>query len=194
VFILSGRKATALFLSWQLWISFCYVWPKMNHWIFRNAFSGVGNFIMFRLSDAIISKEVPSLQTKPYLDFLFALWIMVTIHLQEFHDMNGDKLSGRRTLPLALSASSGVWLRRATATILIISAGIITGLAMTDFRDGCYNKLVFLCSCYAVGATSVGMRTLLSDSREMDEKTYKVYYFCAAYALVICLAFFNTYI
>jgi hypothetical protein len=28
----------------------------------------------------------------------------------------------------------------------------------------------------------------------MDEKTYKVYYFCAAYALVICLAFFNTYI
>jgi 4-hydroxybenzoate polyprenyltransferase len=52
-------------------------------------------------------------------DFFLTLWLLLTIHLQELHDVEGDRLMKRRTLPIILSARGIRNLRMATAAFLI---------------------------------------------------------------------------
>lgn len=55
----------------------------------------------------------------PYLDLLLAAWVMLTIHFQELHGIEGDRKSNRRTLVLSVKSGSLKRLRQITTGIIV---------------------------------------------------------------------------
>jgi 4-hydroxybenzoate polyprenyltransferase len=125
------------------------------------------------------------------MDLVFALWMTTTIHLQEFHDINGDRSSGRSTLPLAFPPATVMRFRRATAVIFFVFAGSTIAWATTYFHEPHFYILLLACLVHGVGAVFVGIRVLLAHTDAMHERTYKIWYFLTAYALVFSMALFE---
>lgn len=200
-YYLAGFQAGCLFLEYQLWTCFCYVWPKINHFMFRNAFASVGVYNMFRLIDVIISSEVPSFPLPP-IDFYLVLsaWVMLTVHMQEFHDREGDKKTNRQTLPVIVGPRWHGALRWATA-LLVMGTGImplcITGKLVwngqdTGFRNKrwIYTGTVITAILHVVFASLSGLRCAFSwGEAAYDRQTYKRFYMLAAYTMVCYLSF-----
>ncbi|KAJ5617017.1 hypothetical protein N7537_002131 [Penicillium hordei] len=119
VLCISGRDA-AVYLV--IWVALHYAWPRFNHWVMRNAFTAVGVTIQLKLLDAVISHAVPTIQMVPHLDVLLFLWFALTIHIQEFHDVEGDRQQKRQTLPLILPPKAVDLLRAGTGLLIITEA------------------------------------------------------------------------
>jgi 4-hydroxybenzoate polyprenyltransferase len=199
-YYLAGSQACYLFIWYQLWTFYCYVWPKFNHFMYRNAFASVGVYNMFRLIDEIIYSEVPSFPLPPTSFYLFlSAWVMLTVHMQEFHDSEGDKKTNRLTLPIIVGPAWQGVLRWTTA-FLVIGTGMIP-LAITsklswdqhkEFVDNpwIYNGTVITAVLHLAFAILSGLRCALSGGKEAyDRKTYKRFYMLAAYTMVCYLSF-----
>ncbi|PWY75238.1 hypothetical protein BO94DRAFT_605564, partial [Aspergillus sclerotioniger CBS 115572] len=185
-----NSQALTIFLLSEVLIALCYVWPRFDHWSLRNVFPALWTFLTFRLLNSVICEMYPQLSTRINLDIILSLWILVTIHIQEFHDIDGDRKMQRRTLPVVLSdATSMKRLRRATAT-LIAAGGVglfIWGWVKCRMGVGLLLTGVF----HLLGALAVGVRCVYATSAEMDERTYKVYYILTMYWLVYFLSLVN---
>ncbi|RHZ53650.1 UbiA family prenyltransferase [Aspergillus thermomutatus] len=200
-YYLAGSQACVLFIWYQLWTFTCYVWPKFNHFMFRNAFASVGIYNMFRLIDEIIHSEVSSFPLPP-ADFYLVLsaWVMLTIHMQEFHDSEGDRKMNRLTLPVIAGPAWEGALRRTTA-FLVMGTGImplvVTNKLSWNGRDNefsdnpwIYHGTVITAALHVIFATLSGLRCAFSGGKAAyDRKTYKRFYMAAAYTMVCYLSF-----
>ncbi|KAG2419081.1 hypothetical protein HFD88_002185 [Aspergillus terreus] len=177
----TGREAAHLLFLWELWTLFCYVWPRINHPFFRNAFAGVGTYMMYRWIDLIICNHVSNASIWHGFDALFAVWVFLTCQLQEFHDVDGDRKAGRRTLPVILSADARLKLRRYTATFMLYAAIIcLRWVDLGQYSETKYVKL-FVSACLLLYTCIViALRVWVPRSKEYDEHTYKVYYIIAS--------------
>ncbi|GIC84500.1 UbiA family prenyltransferase [Aspergillus udagawae] len=200
-YYLAGSQACCLFIWYQLWTFFCYVWPKINHFMFRNAFASMGVYNMFRLIDEIIYSEVPSFPLPPTNFYLvLSAWVMLTVHMQEFHDSEGDRKMNRRTLPVIAGPRWDGALRWTTA-LLVMGTGImplvITGKLSWDGQDKefldqpwIYNGTVIMALLHVIFAFLSGLRCAFSWGKAAyDRKTYKRFYMLAAYTMVCYLSF-----
>jgi 4-hydroxybenzoate polyprenyltransferase len=196
---LAGPEAAGLFGAYQAWVYFCYVWPKINHWIFRNAFASIGTYNMFRLVDTVAHSEIPSfpvLSTK----VLFALsaWVMTTVHMQEFHDTEGDRRMKRRTLPVVVGPQGERILRVGTA-LLVVGCGVVLSIATSSCtksvtganQSWVASGLVTTSTMHIVFACIVGFRCVWQGGVAFDRKTYKRFYMLAAYTMVCYLSFWQ---
>jgi 4-hydroxybenzoate polyprenyltransferase len=156
---------------------------------------------MFRLIDEIIHSEVSSFPLPP-IDFYLVLsaWVMLTVHMQEFHDSEGDKKMNRQTLPVIVGPRWHGALRWATA-FLVMGTGIMplvtTGKLFWDSEDKdflsqpwIYTGTVITAILHLIFASFSGLRCAFSWGKAAyDRKTYKRFYMLAAYTMVCYLSF-----
>ncbi|KAK8091836.1 UbiA prenyltransferase family-domain-containing protein [Apiospora hydei] len=103
---LYGPWAAVHLLEFEAVITFCYVWPRWFSWFNRNLFV----FLLYTIQDRILNQAlleaaVPGWDLSVLIDLTVSAWFMGTVHVQEFHDLEGDRKSDRKTLPHAVVAS-----------------------------------------------------------------------------------------
>ncbi|KAJ5998598.1 hypothetical protein N7451_006408 [Penicillium sp. IBT 35674x] len=176
-----GPVAATLLLSWEAWTFLFYVWPKFDNWIARNAFTAVGAVVQLRLIDAVLAHHVPTIQNGSSLSYVIFSWLFMTIHIQEFHDIEGDKNAGRQTLPLLLSSRGQVWLRVGTAVMMIMAA--LASVTLTGHRCSSMHSVCFLGLCLLVSTLALSVRLVKLRHKEADKITYKYFYFLSTYLM-----------
>ena len=105
------------------------------------------------------------------------VWIFCTVHLQEFHDVEGDRKIGRKTLPIVLGKMGLVWLRGATAVFLVVSS--VVGLMMALWAHWHRGGALGVCSFSAVlfgFSVKVARRVWEGRTPQEDERTYRKFY------------------
>ncbi|PYH29648.1 UbiA family prenyltransferase [Aspergillus neoniger CBS 115656] len=194
-YTLLGGEALVIFLLSEALIYICYVWPRLDHWASRNTFPALWTFLSFRLLNSVVCKTYPQLSAQPKVDVILSLWVLGTIHIQEFHDIDGDRKIKRRTLPVLCSSASSMKMLRGITAGLIAASGLVVVLwgwiqclGPSDLRSF---GLVITGIFHLLGALAVGVRCVFATSVGMDERTYKVYYILTAYWLVYFLSLVN---
>ncbi|GKZ35384.1 hypothetical protein AbraIFM66950_006013 [Aspergillus brasiliensis] len=194
-YTLLGGQALTIFLLSEALVYICYVWPRLDHWTFRNIFPALWTFFSFRLLNIVICETYPQLSAQPEVDIILSLWVLGTIHIQEFHDIDGDRKIQRQTLPVIFAGSSSMKMLRGITASLIFAGGLVAVswgwkrclLPFTLTGVG----LVLTGILHLLGALAVGIRCVYGKSADMDERTYKVYYILTAYWLVYFLSLVN---
>lgn len=64
-----------------------------------HTFTAASITLLYQMIDAAICDFAPEWNMGATLALVICLWFMFTIHLQEFHDADGDRTSKRKTLP-----------------------------------------------------------------------------------------------
>ncbi|KAG2019163.1 hypothetical protein GB937_005456 [Aspergillus fischeri] len=72
-----------------------------------------------QLLNEVVRNIAPEVDMRLDLDIWNAAFVMATVHVQEFHNVDGDRRTGRKTLPLLLATRGVIRLRQATAMALI---------------------------------------------------------------------------
>jgi 1,4-dihydroxy-2-naphthoate octaprenyltransferase len=119
-------------------IGFCYVWPKPNNPFVRNLFTGLATFIIISLVSSVAVKQHPERDVAVVFRVALAGWAGLIIQIQEFHDVEGDKISGKRTLPLVIGEEH-IWImRQATCWVFFLTHGLFLwwGLISPSGRYG----------------------------------------------------------
>lgn len=189
---LYGKHVMAYMAIWQVWIMFCYVWPKYDNWVVKNAFTGISSLLGGLMVSLVLVGVIPKWKMPVAYDYINAGWATLSIHLQDFKDVQGDRAINRKTLPIILSPKGIKRLRAATATVFIASSicTLMWGWISCDsphmfqlpMTTGIINIVV---------AFVVAVRVYLSDSQEMDAMTYYVYYFLALWSHMVQVANIN---
>jgi 4-hydroxybenzoate polyprenyltransferase len=170
------------------WICFCYVWPRPQHWFFKNLFTAVYQIFFVRLVDSLMMLHSPHPGSKLVLDVIYGLWVLATIHIQDFHDVEGDRKVGRKTLPLVLEGSTLVLVRHATAQFLVLFAILA---AIFGYRNSESRIVLLFAALQLTGAIATSLRLFRTESLNESERTYKLFYVPAGLVLVIYLSLLN---
>ncbi|KAF0558085.1 UbiA prenyltransferase family protein [Gigaspora margarita] len=122
-YLIGGLSSLCLCFMWQAWTVFNEVLKLGKNAFHKNLFSAVGMWIQLASCYYIMVDTDPGiselLNNKPCL-FKFAIFffILTTAQVQDMGDQKGDKLSGRKTLPLLMKDNTCRWL---TVLMLAIS-------------------------------------------------------------------------
>lgn len=138
--------------------------------------------------DSLVILHSPYPGSQMVLDTIYTIWILATIHIQDFHDVEGDRKVGRRTLPIALEGSTLVWVRRVTAEFLV-SFAILA--AVFGYRNSESRTVLLFSALQLTGAIATSLRLLRTESLEKSERTYKLFYVPAGLILVMYLSLLN---
>ncbi|KAE8165122.1 UbiA prenyltransferase family-domain-containing protein [Aspergillus tamarii] len=176
-------KAASMLLQWKVWISLFYVWPKFQNWVARNLFTAVGATIQLRLLDAVLIKTIPSFRADSSLMWLLFTWLVWTIHVQEFHDTEGDERVGRQTLPLIVGRRGQFPLRLMTA--IIIGGTGVSSVVLAQIWRAPNPAMLCLGLAHLLFMVNVAVRLVVLPFKEADKITYKYYYILATYSLLL---------
>ena len=170
--------------SWELLITFCYIWPRWFSWFMRNFFASYSYCILARLVNQVLMRYGGEAWNIPWtIGYSIFVWFMGSIHIQEFYDLEGDRQSDRKTLPMLLSPRGLEVLRAATSTFLVAFA---LGLACCGYLKMSQDTLTGPMSLFQlVLSLHLAHRVVALDSPEMDRRTYHTYY----YPTVLCILF-----
>lgn len=126
-----------------------------------------------------------------WLDAAFALWLFATIHVQDFHDVEGDRQSGRRTLPIILSPSQITVLRRATALILVSAAAafVLLGIQLCQARYDIW--IAIFASLQFLGGTATALHFAQTSTKQEGENTFKLFHIPTALLIIVYLSLMN---
>lgn len=181
-----GSWAAIHLAHWQAWVVICHVWLRYQYSLLKNAFVAYASFIVFRPYNAMASTHTPGWNTGPRPDILLSVWITATVHLQDFHDMTGDKAIGRKTLPLMFPSAGCKALRRVTAAFLVVPS--LASLAAT-FLGSCSGHFPFLVYAgFVYFANMAAFELVTFDSEKGAEELYRGSYHSAAFLLIVHLA------
>ncbi|EHK25880.1 uncharacterized protein TRIVIDRAFT_31831 [Trichoderma virens Gv29-8] len=180
-----GIWATLHLLHFEVFIFVCYVWPRWNSWFMRNYFSSFSYFILARLLNQVLARQTAIWRMNISVDFIISCWFMATIHIQEFYDLEGDRKSNRKTLPMLVS-SNGLKALRAGTSLFIVAFS--SGILITGLRSMTQDHLMLpLCILQQISSCILGYRISASNSVEMDRSTYHVYYYPSILILLLSL-------
>jgi 4-hydroxybenzoate polyprenyltransferase len=126
--------------------------------------------------------------SKLVLDVIYGLWVLATIHIQDFHDVEGDRKVGRKTLPLVLEGSTLVLVRHATAQFLVLFAILA---AIFGYRNSESRIVLLFAALQLTGAIATSLRLFRTESLNESERTCKLFYVPAGLVLVIYLSLLN---
>jgi 4-hydroxybenzoate polyprenyltransferase len=170
---MGSLRASIYLMCFMAWTYFSYVWPQPGHWMFKNMFSTVSTFFLLRMLDALMVLHAPEAGMNLRLDVLYVLWAFATIHIQDFHDIEGDRETGRMTLPIILKPPTLCLVRRLTGALLIVSAATLAliGYHICDkWITHAFGTLQFM------GACATSLRLLRLESQEESKTTYHLFY------------------
>lgn len=187
-YLMVGSSAAIILILWELWVLVFYVWPKVDHWIARNVFTALGAVLQLGLLDAFLTEALPAYQVDTSLARLLFFWLVMTIHVQEFHDMEGDRATGRRTLPLLLGPRGQLVLRATTATVMagtavanLLRARMYWGRSIHSMPA----DMISLAGCHLASMMITAIRLITMRWKEADKLTYKYYYTLATYMMLL---------
>ena len=123
-----------------------------------------------------------------WLDAAFVSWRFATINIQDFHDIEGDREAGRRTLPIALSPFEIVCLRRSTAAFLILAALAFILLGMHLCQDRSNIWVTIFAALQLLGATVAAVSLIHDSTLQASERTYKLLYIPTVLVVVAYLS------
>ncbi|KAK8076158.1 hypothetical protein PG994_003430 [Apiospora phragmitis] len=178
-----GFWATVHLLSLEATIAFCYVWPRWFSWFMRNLFA----FLLYLIQDRLLTQALlGAANLSVLIDLGVSTWFIGTIHVQEFHDLEGDRKSDRKTLPMLLSPR-GLRLLRAGTSVYITAFGAT--LAFIGYQKmGQDNILIKPMSVLQLVASPVlAYRIWTSTSTEMDRVTFYNYYYVPVFIILLPL-------
>lgn len=180
-----GIWATLHLLHFQVLIFTCYVWPRWYPWFMRNYFSAISYFILTRLLNQVLGRNMLHWNIGPSTDLIVAIWFLGSIQIQEFHDIEGDRKSNRTTLPMLLSVRGLKMLRAGTSMSIFAFS---SGLSLIASNCTMCNKFALsLCVLQQILSCVLAYRVLLSNSVSMDRATYHVYYYPTAFTILLFL-------
>ncbi|OTA08150.1 hypothetical protein A9Z42_0091090 [Trichoderma parareesei] len=178
-----GPWAALHLLHFEILIWACYVWPRWKSWFIRNYFAAAAYFMLSRLLAQVLRASSPNRSFA--IDTIIFFWLMATIHIQEFHDLEGDRKSNRKTLPMVLS-DKGLKTLRSGTSIFIIAFG--SGILLVGGAKMAQDILVVpTCVLQQVLSCVLAYRISASDSVEMDKATYHIYYYPSLIAILLSL-------
>ncbi|KIM79190.1 hypothetical protein PILCRDRAFT_792336 [Piloderma croceum F 1598] len=127
-----------------------------SHWLMRGLLNAIG-FASFEVGGTLIAGSQPSnLDSNAILAICLSVGIfLTTAHAQDFKDVLGDDLIGRKTLPIVYPVFS-----RLSMPIALMFWS--TALSFTWHTDRA-TSLIFLCFSTVVGGRFVTMKTILDD-------------------------------
>ena len=167
------------------WAYFCYVWPRPRHWLSKNSFTAVYQIFFVRLVDSLVVLHTTYAGSRVFLDLIYAMWILSTIHIQDFHDVEGDRKVGRKTLPLVLEASTLLLVRHVTAQFLVLFAILA---AIFGYQNSDSETVLLFAALQLAGAVVTSLRLSRAESLEDSERTYKLFYVPTGLVLVMYLS------
>ena len=167
--------------SWSL-LSFSYnVLGLDKHWITKNiVFMSLG--VMAELAAA--REIIVPMEYQHWRWFvIISIWVGTTGNIQDFRDEEGDKISGRKTLPLHIGANNARMVITITFLIglIIISLNYIHTFGYT-LEVGCY---IFMIS---VSNIIVIWRLMFTQGSLYDHVTYNMYTYL--YCLILSASLF----
>ncbi|OAX40642.1 hypothetical protein K503DRAFT_590649 [Rhizopogon vinicolor AM-OR11-026] len=132
----------------------------LSHYaIFKNL-CNAGGYATFELGATLILSGESLLRTSIIALCCSAFVVLMTIHMQDFMDVNGDRMSGRRTLPIVAPEGSRIymlcvlpllslalasfWSLGPLCSILFVSLGCGVGLRCFFFRDEICDQSTYL--------------------------------------------------
>ncbi|KAG0699518.1 UbiA prenyltransferase family-domain-containing protein [Suillus ampliporus] len=123
----------------------------------------VGAYVSFELGSTLVLSDEPSLdRTSITALCCSALVILVTIHVQDFADVKGDRMLGRRTLPIVAPEGSRIY--------------ILCVLPLISFALASFWSLGPLCSILFISmGIGVGLRCFLVRDEIGDQLNYWLY-------------------
>ena len=126
-----------------------------------------------------------------HLDGAFCLWLFATIHMQDFHDVEGDRAAGRKTLPIVSSALQLGHLRRFTAVLTVVAAMLFVALGVQR-SEGSYDLSIgVLAPLQFVGGCATAGRFLMDETADQGGTTYKRFHVPTALAIIVYLSLVN---
>ncbi|RAO66847.1 uncharacterized protein BHQ10_002859 [Talaromyces amestolkiae] len=184
LYYLCGFWAMVHLFEWELLIAICYVLGFFSYFM-RNFFAAFSYCILGRLLNQVLARDIPAWDLSFVIDFTIFVWFMGTIHVQEFHDLEGDRKSNRKTLPMLLS-ERGVKVLRVCTSVFALGFGI--GLAYLGYQKKDQGILIAPISVLQLASSAVlSYRITASTSPEMDRKTYHVYYYIPVLFILLSL-------
>jgi 4-hydroxybenzoate polyprenyltransferase len=190
---LSGFWVGMWALVWQAEVGFCYVWPKPNNPVVRNLFTGVATFIIISLVNSVVVGQHPGRNMPLMLRASLAGWAGLVIQIQEFHDVQGDRIAGKRTLPLVLGEGK-VWLMRyATCCVFFTTHAIflLWGIALAQ-SSSWSRSICTVGAMQAVLGGAVGLRVIWSDSMAKDRETYFYWLTILFWMMIVYVSLLST--
>lgn len=186
IHLLSGWRPLWYAFQWELMIYLCYVWPRWSHWFMRNAFAALANYTLQRLLNSVLARSTESWGLPGLIDVTTTGWFMCTSHVQEFHDVEGDRRSaGRKTLPMLLSPEHLRILRAGTA-VYIIAHGL--SLLYGGYQAMDRGALVVsVCILQQVMSCILAFRVWRSTSPAMDKVRFERYYYSTVLMIQLSL-------
>lgn len=177
-------------LHWQVLVFILYAYPAWQSWFMRSYFAAAGYAILGRLLNEMLTKHTKGWDVSLYTELCIFFWFLATVHIQEFHDVEGDRKSGRKTLPVLLSPGQLHVLRACTSTFFVIFSLILYACA---YQRRTTQPLVLLLGLLQqVLSCVVAYRVLFSTSRSMDKRTYIFYYYAHALTIQMLLILLET--
>jgi len=192
-YLLSGYEVMLWALVWQAEVGFCYVWPRPNNPVVRNLFTGLATFIIISLVNSVVVERHPDRHMPLVLRAALAGWAGLIIQIQEFHDVEGDRIAGKRTLPLVLGEAR-VWLmRQATCWLFFIThvLFLLWGLMLSQSSTWPRSICVAGAMQVVLGA-AVGLRVIRSDSVEIDRATYFYWLTLLFWVMIVYISLLST--
>ncbi|KAF0445752.1 prenyltransferase UbiA [Gigaspora margarita] len=194
-YLIGGLPLLISALLWQAWFVTHKVFNLSANALCKNCFSAFGAWIMFVVtSNLIIGTEFNVSKwwlCKPCPFHLsVVIFVLFTLQVQDFRDQKGDKLIGRKTLPLLIGDTICRWL---TVLALILSALSLYGSARHFLLLPGSKKLNIPVPTEFI-ITEIALFVIIlwtcvrlikyRDSRE-DRCTYEIWY--SGYYTMLCL-------
>lgn len=188
---MNAPRAGLHIFNFEAWTFFCYVWPKPGHWFWKNLYTPTALFFSLRTVNALVASHAPQAEMAIELDAAFALWLFLTIHVQDFHDIEGDCAAGRRTLPIILSPAGLFRLRQVTAVVMIAAAALfaIPGLQLCRHSHSLWIGVLAVLQLF--GGIATGLYFLRARTSQQGENTYKLLHIPTALSLIAYLSLVN---
>jgi 4-hydroxybenzoate polyprenyltransferase len=186
--LIGSPRAAKHLCNYLVWTFLCYAWPKPGHWFWKNLYTPTTVLFALRLLNALVTSHIPPAEVSFALDGAFALWLLLTIHVQDFHDVEGDRALGRRTLPIVLSSLGIQRLRWLTAFVAVGAGILFVVLGVRLCRDDYTVAVGILAGFQLLGGSAMGVRFLLATSAAQSETTYKLFYVPTSLAVIAYLS------
>lgn len=192
VLLAMGLPVAAWYIVlYNAWTCFCYTWPKPKFWVWKNLYTPVALFCSLRALNGVMTARIPDSDMNIWMDAGFALWLFLTIHVRDFHDVEGDRQSGRRTLPIILSGSQITLLRRATAVVLVSAAAALVLVGVNLCQDRYDIWIAIFASLQVLGGTATASHFAQTSTKQEGEDTFKLFHIPTALVIIIYLCLVN---
>ncbi|KAK7960559.1 hypothetical protein PG996_011205 [Apiospora saccharicola] len=181
-----GAWAATHMLEFEALVAFCYVWPRWFSWFMRNLFVSLIYLIQARILNVALGAAVPDWNLSVYIDLAVSAWAMGTVHVQEFHDLEGDRKSDRKNLPMLLSPR-GLRLLRAGTSIYLVAFG--TALALAGFQKMDQDNILIgpMSALQLTAFVTLAYKVWASTGPEMDRATFYTWYYVPVFLILLSL-------